>query len=192
MKISSPGKDKLMERKFSLEKRSEKTTRSTGKTGLPPWYQQYRFQEEPTDNKRPLHGDPRDKHDNDFTSSDDDSDHGYGHPGVGIGPVPDFSARASSAGELGTLAGTGEYDRAKSDRFWIEYDEVHTHKKAYDNENYYERCKGYITEDQYNTNKQRLNQQFTQKVNSLLNKHFDAGISSGWDGVNPNTLKRQG
>ena len=105
MKISSPGKDKLMERKFSLEKRSEETTRSTGKTGLPPWYQQYRFQEEPTDNQRPLHGDPRDKHDNDFTPSDDDSDLGYGHPGVGLGPVPDFSARASSAGELGTLAG---------------------------------------------------------------------------------------
>jgi hypothetical protein len=105
MKISSSGKDKLMERNFSLEKRSEKTTRSTGKTGLPPWYQQYTYQEEPTDNQRPLHGDPRDKHDNDFIPSDDDSDHGYGHPGVGIGPTTDLSARASSASELGTLAG---------------------------------------------------------------------------------------
>jgi hypothetical protein len=52
-----------------------------------------------------LHGDPRDKHDNDFIPSDDDSDHGYGHPGVGIGPMSDFSASASSAGDQGTLAG---------------------------------------------------------------------------------------
>ncbi len=94
-----------MERNFSFEKRSEKTTRLTGKTGLPPWYQQYRFQEEPTDNQRPLHGDPRDKHDNDFIPSDDDSDHEYGHPGVGIGPVPDFYASTSFASDQGTLAG---------------------------------------------------------------------------------------
>jgi hypothetical protein len=52
-----------------------------------------------------LHGDPRDKHDNDFIPSDDDSDHGYGHPGVGIGPVPDFYASTSFANELGSLAG---------------------------------------------------------------------------------------
>jgi hypothetical protein len=95
-----------MEQKFSLEKRPEGTVKPTGKSGKSGprrWeIEQYIF-EEPTDNQRPLHGDPRDKHDNDF--SDDDGDPGYGHPGVGIGPVPDFSASASSAGDQGTLAG---------------------------------------------------------------------------------------
>jgi hypothetical protein len=52
-----------------------------------------------------LHGDPRDKHDNDFIPSDDDSDHGYGHPGVGIGPTTDLPAYASFASDQGTLAG---------------------------------------------------------------------------------------
>ncbi len=94
-----------MERKFSLEERSEKTTRSTGKTGLPPWYRQYTYQEDSRDGQRPLHGDPRDKHDNDFIPSDDDSEHEYGLPGVGIGPVPDFYASTSFASDQGTLAG---------------------------------------------------------------------------------------
>jgi hypothetical protein len=119
MKISSPGKDKLMERNFSLEKRSEETTRSTGKTGLPPWYQQYRFQEEPTDNQRPLHGDPRDKHDNDFIPSDDDSDHGYGHPGVGIGPTTDLPAYDSFASDQGTWAGTNYGASDKEIKKWF-------------------------------------------------------------------------
>ena len=106
MKISSPGKDKLMERNFSLEKRPEGTARSTGKSGPRRWeIEQYRYQEEPTDNQRPLHGDPRDKHDNDFIPSDDDSEHEYGLPGVGIGPVPDFYASTSFASDQGTLAG---------------------------------------------------------------------------------------
>ncbi len=92
-----------MERKFSLEKRPEGTARLTGKSGLEPWYRQYTYQEEPINDQRPLHGDPRDEQDNDF--SDDDSDHGYGHPGVSLGPVPDFYASTSFASDQGTLAG---------------------------------------------------------------------------------------
>ena len=56
-----------MERKFSLEKRPEGTARSTGKSGLEPWYRQYTYQEEPINDQRPLHGDPRDEQDNDFS-----------------------------------------------------------------------------------------------------------------------------
>ena len=130
-----------MDRRNFTDKSQEEKTRSTGKSGksgksrLPSWYQRYIFEEEPTDNQRPLHGDPRDKHDNDFIPSDDDSDPGYGHPGVGIGPMSDFSASASSASDQGTLAGvkgkrtdagtwaknqlkvTGQYEKLQN--FWV-------------------------------------------------------------------------
>jgi hypothetical protein len=119
VEISSPGKDKPMERKSSFDKRPEEMTRSTGKSGKSGprrWeIEQYRYKEKPTDYQRPLHGDPRsklerpqlDEHDND--SSDDDGDHGYNHPAFGIGATPDLNVSDSFASDQGTLAGDLRY-----------------------------------------------------------------------------------
>ncbi len=169
-----------MERKFSLEKPSEETTRSTGKSGPPPWLRQYTYQEEPINDQRPLHGDPRDKHDNDF--SDDDSDHGYGHPGVGLGPMSDFYASTSFASDQGTLAGrgavyeekAGEHDQGENKRFWAEHDREYTRKQARDNWNKRRLNMGHISKDGYNSYGERSQKRWEGTVDNLLTKHFDA------------------
>ena len=65
----------------------------------------------PTDNQRPLHGDPRSEQshgqhqDSDFIPSD--GDHEYIHPAFGIGATPDLNVSDSFASDQGTLAGGG-------------------------------------------------------------------------------------
>jgi len=101
-----------MDRRSLTDKSQEGTKKPTGKPRNSNFSRKLLLENytwhESTDDQRELHGDPRDKHDNDFTPSDDDSGHGYGHPGVGIGPVPDFYASTSFASDQGTLAGTHE------------------------------------------------------------------------------------
>jgi hypothetical protein len=103
-----------MDRKSSIDKLPEGTanpTRKSGKSGPRSWeIEQYRYQE-PTDNNRSLHSDPRlemqrlqlDEHDNNFIPSDDDGDHGHGSS-VFIA-TPNLDACDPSASDQGTLAG---------------------------------------------------------------------------------------
>ncbi len=92
------------------------STGKSGKSGPRPWeLDQYIYKESSKDDGGPSHGDPRlefalqsyDRHqtDSDFRPSDD---YGYGYPVFGT--MPDLSARASSASELGTLAGGERWD----------------------------------------------------------------------------------
>ncbi len=102
-----------------------------GKVGPKPWeIESYIYKEEPEDAKRSSHGDPRlesalqslSLHQDDFIPSDDD--HGSGHPACGLGATPDLHASASSASDLGTLAGgswgfrdkNGKYKRRETSR----------------------------------------------------------------------------
>ena len=96
------------------DKPLERTAKLTAKTGPKPWdIKQYTCQE-PIDDQRPSHCDPRlevapqshDPHqtDSDFIPSDD---YGYGHPAFGIGFTPEFDASDPSASNQGTLAGGG-------------------------------------------------------------------------------------
>ncbi len=96
------------------DKPLERTAKLTAKAGPKPWdIKQYTYQE-PIDDQRPLHGDPRlelelqshgpHQTDTDFRPSDD---YGYGHPAFGIGFTPEFDASASTASDQGTLAGGG-------------------------------------------------------------------------------------
>ena len=93
------------------DKPLERTAKLTAKAGPKPWdIKQYTYQE-PIDDQRPLHGDPRlevapqshgqHQTDSDFIPSDD---YGYGNPVFDT--MPDLNARTSSASELGTLAGS--------------------------------------------------------------------------------------
>ncbi len=101
-----------MEQRSRIDKQQEGTVKPTGKarkSGSRPWeIGQYIYQE-PKDDQRPSHGDPRlelerpqlDEHDNDF--SDDDGNHGSG-PSV-FSATPNLDARDPSASDQGTLAG---------------------------------------------------------------------------------------
>ncbi len=95
---------------------STEKSQKSAKAGPRPWeIEQYIYQEEPRDDQRSSHDDPRlefalqslSLHQDDFIPFDDDSDHGYGYPACGLGAMPDLHASASSVTELGTLAGDG-------------------------------------------------------------------------------------
>ena len=101
-----------MDQIHQRDKPLERTAKLTAKAGPKPWdIKQYTY-EEPIDDQRPSHCDPRlevapqshDPHqtDSDFIPSDD---YGYGHPAFGIGFTPEFDASASTANDQGTLAG---------------------------------------------------------------------------------------
>ncbi len=87
--------------------------KKAGTAGLRPWeIDKYIYKEEPRDDQRSSHGDPRlefalqshGQHpDSDFIPSD--SDHEALHPAFGFGTTPDLSASTSSASDQGTLAG---------------------------------------------------------------------------------------
>ncbi len=98
------------------DKPLEKTAKLTAKAGPKPWdIKQYTYQE-PIDDQRPLHGDPRlevapqshgphqEQFDSDFSSSD--ADHEYGYPVSSSSFTPEYYARTSTASDLGTLAGS--------------------------------------------------------------------------------------
>jgi hypothetical protein len=106
--------NKLMDKIPQREKPQERTSKSTAKAGPRPWeLSPYIHQEEPENAERSSHGDPRlestlqshgQHSDSDFLPSDEESDHAL-HPAFGLGTTHDLSARASSAGDQGTLAG---------------------------------------------------------------------------------------
>ncbi len=86
------------------------STKKLGKAGPRPWeIEQYIYQEEPRDDQRSSHDDPRleclSLHQDDFIPFDDDGDHGSGYPACGLGAMPDLHASTFTASELGTLAG---------------------------------------------------------------------------------------
>ena len=106
-----------MEQRSRIEKQPEgtaKPTRKAGKLCLEPWYRQYTYQE-PTDNQRELHGNPRSEQshgqhpDSNFTPSDEESDYQSLHPASGFGTTPDLYASDPSASDQGTLAGDLRY-----------------------------------------------------------------------------------
>ncbi len=92
-----------------------RTAKPTAKAGQRPWeISQYIYPEEPENAKRSSHSDPRlefalqshgQHQDSDFIPHDEESDHQSLHPAFGFGTTPDLNASASSAGDLGTLAG---------------------------------------------------------------------------------------
>ena len=109
------------------DKPLERTAKTTAKAGPKPWeIKQYTYQE-PIDDQRPSHCDPRlevapqshDPHqtDSDFIPSDD---YGYGHPAFGIGFTPQLDASYSTASELGTLAGGPCFSKPKPKRMTTE------------------------------------------------------------------------
>ncbi len=107
--------DKLQEQTANRTKKSEKA-------GPKPWeLDKYIYKEEPRDDDRSSHSDPRlelglQSHgqypDSDSISSDD---YGYGSPVFGIGAMPDLSASASSASDQGTLAGGGCFSKPRTE-----------------------------------------------------------------------------
>jgi hypothetical protein len=116
-----------MERRSRIDDiQQEGTTKSIAKAGPRSWEKEkYIYKEEPEDAKRPLHGDPRLKlalqsqhQDSDFIPHD--SDHESLHPAFGFGVTNDFSASTSSAGDLGTLAGTGTEEQRQIQRKLLE------------------------------------------------------------------------
>ncbi len=112
-----------------IARSTDVTENSTGKAekvrkvSPRPWeIESYIYKEEPEDAKRSSHDDPRlelalqrlSLHQDDFIPSDDD--HGSGYSACGLGATPDLHASASSASDLGTLAGVkqnaaGDYAR---------------------------------------------------------------------------------
>ena len=120
MEISSPAKDKFMDRRPQRDQPQEGTAKLTGKAGKagpPPWeLKPYIFKEETEDTQRSSHCDPRlelalqdlSLHQDDFIPFDDDRDHGSGYLASGLGVTSDLNARASTASDQGTLAG-GEW-----------------------------------------------------------------------------------
>ena len=108
-----------MDQIHQRDKPLERTAKLTAKAGPKPWdIKQYTY-EEPKDDQKPSHCDPRlevapqshDPHqtDSDFIPSDD---YGYGFPVFGT--MHDLYARASSASELGTLAGASSSKEAEA------------------------------------------------------------------------------
>ncbi len=99
------------------------STKKLGKAGPRPWeIEQYIYQEEPRDDQRSSHDDPRlefalqihGQHpDGDFIPSDGDPQ--SLHPACGLGATPDLHASTSSASELGTLAGHWRPSKAERD-----------------------------------------------------------------------------
>jgi hypothetical protein len=88
--------------------------RKAGTAGPRPWeIESYIHKKDPKDDNRSSHGDPRlefavqghGQHQDDFTSSNDDVDHGSGYPAFGLGTTPDLESHVSSASDQGTLAG---------------------------------------------------------------------------------------
>lgn len=103
-----------MDQIHQRDKPLERTAKLTAKAGPKPWdIKQYTYQE-PIDDQRPSHCDPRlevapqshDPHqtDSDFIPSDD---YGYGHPAFGSSFTPELGASDPSASNQGTLAGGG-------------------------------------------------------------------------------------
>jgi hypothetical protein len=131
-----------MDRIPQRDKPPEGTPKSTGKAGPKPWEtSQYIHQEEPRDGHGSSHGDPRLEFalqrlslQDDFISSDEESEHGSLHPAFGIRATPDLHASASSASDLGTLAGTipsnaaGDY--ARRNMSGEEYESYKAYKRA--------------------------------------------------------------
>jgi hypothetical protein len=104
----------------SKEVNTNSPQRKAGTAAPKKWeLESYKYTKEQKDDNRSSHGDPRlefavqihGQHQDDFTSSDDDGDHGYGSPGFGIGAMSDLSASASSTSDQGTLAGGGCFSR---------------------------------------------------------------------------------
>jgi hypothetical protein len=98
--------------------------RKAGTAAPRPWeFKQYIYQE-PRDDPRSSHNDPRlesaqhmhrlqlDEHDNDFIPSDDDGDHGYGS--FVFSTTPNLDACDPSASDKGTLAGGLGYSKLTS------------------------------------------------------------------------------
>ncbi len=93
-----------------LSRSKDVTANSTEKAGKEekasprPWELKHYMYEEPKDAKMSSHSDPRleshGQHLDGFIPSD-----GSLHPAFGLGTTPDLHANASSASELGTLAG---------------------------------------------------------------------------------------
>jgi hypothetical protein len=104
-----------MDRKPRIDKSQEgtaKPTRKSGKAGPRPWEVSRYTHEKPRDDHRKSHGDPslefalqsHSQHpDSDLIPFD--SDPQSLHPAVGLGAMPDLSARGPFASDQGTLAG---------------------------------------------------------------------------------------
>ncbi len=103
--------DQIPQRDKPQEGRMSKPTAQAGPRR---WeLEQYIYQEEPRDDNRSSHRDPRleslSQHQNDFIPFDDDGNHGYGYTAFGLGATPGLYAR----GELGTLAGSSDKEEGK-------------------------------------------------------------------------------
>ncbi len=86
------------------------STEKSAKAAPRPWeIEQYIYQEEPRDDQRSSHDDPRlefaPPSSNRHPDGDSDGDPQSLHPAFGLGLTPDLHARASTASDLGTLAG---------------------------------------------------------------------------------------
>jgi hypothetical protein len=112
-----------MDQRLQKDQQQEVTAKPTGKAkkaGPNSWeLEQYIYKESSTDDGRSSHSDPRlelaqhQHRDSNFIPSD--GDHGYGYPVFGSGFTPEFYANASTASELGTLAGCWGKPKTKDD-----------------------------------------------------------------------------
>jgi hypothetical protein len=102
-----------MDRRHQTDQQLEGTAKPTGNAenaGPRPWeMEKYIYKEEPSEEKRSLHSDPRlelaqrQHQESDFIPSDDDD--GYGPLSSVSAATTDLHASAPSASDLGTLAG---------------------------------------------------------------------------------------
>jgi hypothetical protein len=104
-----------MERTPHRDKQQEGTAKPTGKAGKAgprPWEMGPYIYNEPIDDSRSSHCDPRlelaqqshgQHQDSELIPSDGDPE--YIHPAFGIGATPDLNASSSTASDQGTLAG---------------------------------------------------------------------------------------
>jgi hypothetical protein len=104
-----------MEQRHQTERQQERTAKPTGKAGPRPWeIEQYIYQEEPREEKRSSHCDPRlelalqshsQHQDSDIIPPDDD--YGYSHPAFGSCFTYQLDASTSTTSDFGALAGSG-------------------------------------------------------------------------------------
>jgi hypothetical protein len=135
--ISFSGKDALMERIYQTERQQERTAKPTGQAGPRPWeIGPYIYQEEPREEKRSSHSDPRlelaqQSHDQQQDSNcipSDEEDCGYGSLAFGS----DFMSHlGASSDDLGTLAGRSEFREMARQQMGIKnYNDARNYRRA--------------------------------------------------------------